>query len=117
MSTAPTTSPPAALPPDPTLTTLRARVLQSIAEASAKLGCAPGTVSAGQDSTGRHGSMYFDTINEAGAWADWLHWPWSATGRDGTHTLTAYGRWLGFSWQIIASEPLVPEAAPVHREV
>lgn len=118
MSTTPTTSPPpAALPPDRTLTTLRARILEAVAEASRKLASAPNTISVGQDSTGRHASMYFDTLNEASAWADWLHWPYATTGRDGKFTLIAYGRWLGFSWQITGSKPIEPQAAPAHREV
>lgn len=112
-STAPVSAAP---PPDPAFTGLRAKVLEAVAAAARTLGCAPGTISTGLDSTGRHASMYFDSVNEAGAWVDWLHWPHATTGRDGKFTLVAYGQWLGFSWQITGSEPIVPQAAPAHRE-
>lgn len=116
MTTETTAPPPAANPPDKTMTRLRARVYELVAESVAKVGCAPGTVSANQDSTGRHASMYFDGIDDAARWADWLHWPYATSNRDGNIVLTAYGQWLGFSWQIVASEPLAPVAAPAHRE-
>lgn len=110
------TTPATAPPPDPALAGLRARVYDAISQAARTLGVAPISVWMDQTSRGRQGQLRFDNVNAAGAWASWLHWPWSATGRDGRYELHAYGQWLGFSWVITGSEPLVPVPAPAHRE-
>lgn len=117
MSTESIALPAAAQPPDPAFAALRAKVYEQVGSAARALGCAPGTVSVGRDDDGRrHASMYFDAVNDAGVWSDWLRWAYATSNLDGQIVLTAYGQWLGFSWQFIASEPLVPVAAPAHRE-
>lgn len=106
--TTPTTPAPAAPPSvDAVFTGLQANVYKVVGESAAVVGCAPTTVSTGRDATGsRHASMVFDTVDEAVAWAAWLHWAYAFNARDGKYLMQAYGRWLGFSWHIMASEPL-----------
>lgn len=103
--------------PDPVYAGLQAKVFEAVAAAARDLGVAPGTLTTRREPDGsRYGAMYFDNINDAGAWADRLHWAYATANRADKIVFTAYGQWLGFSWQILASETLIPVPAPAHRE-
>lgn len=106
-------------PADPALHGLRAKVYKTVSEVADALHTAPGHVGLYLDDRGRRAAtLNFDSINDAGAWADWLHWPFATYNRDGTLQLAAYGQWLGFSVQLLGTEPQTspagrdPEPAP-----
>lgn len=101
----PTVTPPVTpAPPDP-LSKLRANVYGAISKTAEELGAAPWTMTLSVVDGRRYGSMHFESINDAGRWADWLHWAYATRISDGQMAFTAYGQWLGWSWQIIATEP------------
>jgi hypothetical protein len=97
---------------DPVLSTLKAHLGSAVTAAAAELGCSPHTVDAGLVGGTRHATLTFGDTDDMITWAEWLHWPFAVTARDGTYMAQANGQWLGFACHLAGSEPLIPVPAP-----
>lgn len=88
-----------------TLTTLQLRAYDAIAAAAKQLGAAPHTVTVRQVDGKRQAEMWFDNLTAAELWTAWLRWPWTAATGGDQFVMTGRGQWLGFAWQLVATEP------------